>query len=67
MAIHIFTKAISEGLRSSIYGDGTSSRDYTYIDDVVDGILASIQHKCSFEVLNLGNSNAVDVFNSCRE
>jgi UDP-glucuronate 4-epimerase len=61
MAIHIFTKAISEGLEVNIYGDGTSSRDYTYIDDVVDGILASIQHKCSFEVLNLGNSNAVDV------
>jgi UDP-glucuronate 4-epimerase len=66
MAIHIFTKAISRGLEVGIYGDGSSSRDYTYIDDVVDGIVASIDCKCAFELLNIGNSNAVDVLTLVR-
>lgn len=66
MAIHIFTKAISQGLEVGIYGDGSNSRDYTYIDDVIDGIVASIDCKCDFELLNLGNSNAVDVLTLVR-
>ncbi len=66
MAIHLFTEAISKGNEVNIYGDGSSSRDYSYIDDVVDGIVASIYHKCNFELFNLGSSNAVDVLTLVR-
>lgn len=59
MAIHYFTKLIDEGKEIPIYGDGKSSRDYTYIDDVVDGIISSIDIECSFEIINLGNSYPV--------
>lgn len=61
MAIHNFTRLIDEGKEISIYGDGSSSRDYTYIDDIIQGIMKSINLTCSFEVFNLGNSNAVNL------
>ena len=61
MAIHIFTKAISEDREICIYGDGSSSRDYTYVDDIVDGIISSIRLQCDFEVINLGNSSTVNI------
>lgn len=57
MAIHYFTRNIDEGELISIFGDGTSSRDYTYIDDIIKGIVASIYLNCEFETFNLGNSN----------
>lgn len=57
MAIHYFVKTIDEGELISIFGDGTSSRDYTYIDDIIKGIVASIYLNCEFEIFNLGNSN----------
>jgi UDP-glucuronate 4-epimerase len=37
-----------------IYGDGTSQRDYTYIDDIVDGILAALDKPMGYEIINLG-------------
>lgn len=61
MAIHIFTKAIYEGREICIYGNGGSSRDYTYVDDIVDGIIASMNLQSDFEVINLGNSKAVNI------
>lgn len=61
MAIHIFTKAIHEGREICIYGDGNSSRDYTYVDDIIDGIVASLNLQRDFEVINLGNSNTVHI------
>ncbi len=61
MAINKFTRAIEEGREISIYGNGGSSRDYTYVDDIIDGIIASIRLKCGFEVINLGNSTAVGI------
>ena len=63
MAIHIFTKAIHEDRELCIYGDGSSSRDYTYIDDIVDGIVSSLNLQHNFEVINLGNSNAINIKN----
>ncbi len=66
MAIHKFTRLISEGKAIPIYGDGTASRDYTYIDDIVDGLKAALDvvlstdsetGKC--EVINLGGSSPV--------
>lgn len=59
MAIHSFTRLIDEGKEVPVFGDGTSSRDYTYIDDIVDGIIASMKLDCHFEVFNLGNSRPV--------
>ena len=59
MAIHYFTRTIDEGELISIFGDGSSSRDYTYIDDIIKGIVAAIYLNCEFEIFNLGNSNPI--------
>lgn len=59
MMIHSFTKAILDGTPITVYGDGTSSRDYTYVADIVDGILAALDSVKGFEVINLGNSDPV--------
>jgi UDP-glucuronate 4-epimerase len=60
MAIHLFTKKIVAGEEISVFGDGTSKRDYTYIDDVVDGILRALfSTKRGFEIYNLGNSQPI--------
>jgi UDP-glucuronate 4-epimerase len=59
MAVHYFTQLVCEGAEVPLFGSGTSSRDYTYIDDVVDGIVSSMTLSSSFEIINLGNSNPV--------
>lgn len=65
LAIHKFVKNICDGKTISIYGDGSSKRDYTYIGDIVDGIIKSMEYlfknKNIYEILNLGNSNAVSL------
>ena len=43
LAIHKFTKLIFNGKEIPFYGDGLSERDYTYIDDIIDGIIRSIE------------------------
>lgn len=59
MAIHKFTRLIYEGKSIPVYGDGTSRRDYTYIDDIIAGIRASINTEMSFEIINLGESKTI--------
>jgi UDP-glucuronate 4-epimerase len=59
MAIHAFAKAVSEGRPVSLYGDGSTLRDYTYIDDIVDGIVGCIRHLKGYEILNLGESRTI--------
>ena len=55
LAISKFTKMILNGNAIDRYGDGSTARDYTYIDDIISGILATIQHKDSmFDIFNLG-------------
>lgn len=61
MAIHLFTKSIDEGKEIAIYGDGKSSRDYTYVNDIVDGIISSMELDCSFDIINLGNSYPIQL------
>ena len=61
MAIYKFTKLISEGRPVDRYGDGTSKRDYTFVSDVVDGITASLKKDFGFEIINLGDSNVVEL------
>ncbi|MGN8224832.1 NAD-dependent epimerase/dehydratase family protein [Gracilimonas sp. BCB1] len=62
LAIHKFLKLMSEGKEITLYGDGSTRRDYTYIDDIVDGIIASIEYNDSmYEVINLGNNQTVEL------
>ena len=61
MAIHSFTRCIEQKLELPVFNGGISSRDYTYIDDIIDGLMASIELDCSFEVINLGNSNSIQL------
>jgi len=61
MAIHKFTRLIDQDGKIPIYGDGSSRRDYTYIDDLIDGILAAIRHHKGFEIYNLGESQTTSL------
>ncbi len=61
MAIHKFTRLIDLGEVIPIYGDGSSRRDYTYIDDLIDGIMATISHLKGFEIYNLGESQTTSL------
>jgi nucleoside-diphosphate-sugar epimerase len=60
LAINKFFTAIQSGKQIDIYGDGSMARDYTFIADTVDGIMAALDHIINndpvFEVVNLGNS-----------
>jgi len=59
MAVHRFTRNILQEKPVEIFGDGTSSRDYTYIDDIARGIINSLDLVYGYEVINLGNSYPV--------
>lgn len=59
MAPAIFSKAIQEGQTIKQFGDGASSRDYTYIDDIVEGIIKALKKDLEFEIINLGNNHPV--------
>ncbi len=54
MAIHKFARQIADGETIQIYGDGSSRRDYTFVDDIVDGIVRAIAHPAEYRVYNLG-------------
>lgn len=66
MAIHKFTRLILGGEDIEIYGDGSSSRDYTYIDDVISGVISSLDRIKGFEIINLGNSKTVKLMDLIR-
>ncbi len=59
LAIMKFARRILAGEPIQVFGDGTSSRDYTYIDDIVDGVTAAIDRCDGYEVINLGSKNPV--------
>ena len=56
-----FTKVIESGEELPMFGDGTAKRDYTYIDDIIAGVLAAVDKPLGFEIINLGNSKTVDL------
>jgi len=56
MAIHKFTDLLARGEAVPMFGDGTSRRDYTYIDDILDGIVAAMELAPGFEIFNLGGA-----------
>lgn len=61
LAINKFTRLMLEGKEIPMFGDGTTSRDYTYVDDIVDGIIKSCNYVLNnenvYEILNIGNSS----------
>lgn len=60
LAIHKFVRSILQGLPIPVYGDGSTSRDYTFVDDTVQGIEAALRYQGSdFEIINLGNHRTV--------
>lgn len=62
LAIHKFTKLITEGRPIQVFGDGSTRRDYTYIDDIIQGVRASIDYDRSVhEVFNLGESETTEL------
>lgn len=61
MAIHKFSRKIFNKDPIEIYGDGSSSRDYTYIDDIIKGIINSLDMVNGYEIINLGNSYPVKI------
>lgn len=62
LAIHKFARLMLQGQPIPLYGDGSSRRDYTFIDDVVQGVLAAIDYRATpYEVINLGNNRTVSL------
>lgn len=62
LAIHKFANLINQGKPIPVFGDGTTRRDYTYIDDIIDGVIAAIHYDQSgYEVFNLGESRTVEL------
>lgn len=62
LAIHKFAKLITQNKPIPVFGDGTTRRDYTYVDDIIDGVVAAIHYdKSDYEVFNLGESRTVEL------
>jgi UDP-glucuronate 4-epimerase len=65
LAIHKFVSAMSRGEPIDLYGDGSTARDYTYIDDVIDGVVAAIDRvvagPADFRIYNLGGSRTTSL------
>ena len=62
LAIHKFAKLIAAGRPIPVFGDGTTCRDYTYIDDVIAGVRAAVDYdQSNYEVINLGESRTVEL------
>jgi UDP-glucuronate 4-epimerase len=56
MAIHKFTDLLARGEEIPLFGDGSSRRDYTFISDIIDGVVAALDAELGFEILNLGGA-----------
>lgn len=62
LAIHKFQKLMTEGKEITLYGDGSTRRDYTFIDDIVNGVMSAIEYKDSmYEIINFGNNETVEL------
>lgn len=61
MAPYLFTEAVWSGRPIRRFGDGTSRRDYTYVDDIVSGVVAATNNPFDFEIINLGNHQTVSL------
>jgi UDP-glucuronate 4-epimerase len=61
MAIHKFVRAVFEGRPIPFFGDGSTRRDYTYVADIVDGVLRALDRCAGYEIYNLGESRTVSL------
>ena len=65
LAIHRFTSLLADGESIPVFGDGSTVRDYTYIDDLIEGIIGALgwarEHPATFEIVNLGESRMVSL------
>jgi UDP-glucuronate 4-epimerase len=61
MAIHKFARAIHEGRPVTMFGDGSMRRDFTYVDDIVQGVLAAMEKVRGYRIYNLGESRTTTV------
>jgi UDP-glucuronate 4-epimerase len=62
LAIHKFARLMLGGSPITVFGDGSTRRDYTYIDDIVDGIISAMHYdRTRYEVINLGNHRTVSL------
>jgi UDP-glucuronate 4-epimerase len=61
LAIYKFAKLIMAGKRIPVFGDGSAARDYTFVTDTVDGILACTKKELGFEIFNLGESETISL------
>ncbi len=59
LAIHKFTSLIESGKSIPVYGDGSMKRDFTYIDDIIDGVIGAMRNCNGYEIYNLGESRPV--------
>ncbi len=59
MAIHKFARLLAEGREVEQYGDGSSARDYTYVSDIVEGIVRALERSTGYHVWNLGGSRTI--------
>ena len=66
LAIRKFTSLIDAGKPIPVFGDGSTSRDYTYVEDTVSGILAALHHDAMYDIFNLGNSAPVKLLELIR-
>src|SRR5215218_7160603 len=62
LAIHKFARLISQNKPIPVFGDGTTRRDYTYVDDIIEGVMAAIHYDHSnYDIFNLGESRTVEL------
>ncbi|MBW7865543.1 MAG: NAD-dependent epimerase/dehydratase family protein [Candidatus Hydrogenedens sp.] len=61
MAIHMFTKKVLRGESLPMFGDGSTRRDYTYIDDIIDGVVRCVDRPFRYEIFNLGESHTTSL------
>jgi len=61
MAVAKFTKLICEGSEIEVYGDGSAQRDFTYVSDIVEGVVNSIYRPSAYEIINIGGANTIEV------
>ncbi|MHB8482685.1 MAG: GDP-mannose 4,6-dehydratase [Nitrospiria bacterium] len=61
MAIHLFARAIFEEKPLPLFGDGTIKRDFTYIDDIIDGVILALNTPFDYEIFNLGESETTSI------
>jgi len=62
LAIHKFAKLINEGKPIPVFGNGKTKRDYTYVNDIIQGIIGAVNYdKTPYEIINLGESNTIEL------